>query len=165
MKIKRIIFDWGDTIMRDFKHAGPMKNWDYVEMIPGAAEMLESISPFYTCCIATSADHSGTEEMIEALARVGIVKFFNHFFSSADLGVSKPDPAFFKAIVKKLGTDPGNCLAVGNLYHKDIVPAKKAGLNTVFFNEFDVPGSYPEADYVIKRIDELTRILKKHEKT
>ncbi len=165
MKITSIIFDWGDTIMRDFKQAGPMKNWDRVELIPGAKEMLKNTSPLYTCCIATSADHSGTNDMVEALARVGIDKFFHHFFSSADLGASKPDPAFFRAIAKNLGTDPGNCLAVGNLYHKDVVPAKKAGLNTVFFNEFDEPGSYPEADHVIIRLDELISILKKHEKT
>lgn len=165
MKITTVIFDWGDTIMRDFRLAGPMKNWDRVEMIPGAAEMLEKINPFYTICIATSANHSGTSDMIEALRRVGIDKVFHHFFASDDLGASKPDPAFFKAIVKKLGKYPGNCLAVGNLYQKDVVPAKKAGLKTVFFNEFDESGYYPEADHVIRHLGEMIRVLEAYEKT
>ena len=44
MEIKTLIFDWGDTIMRDLGLPGPMKDWDRVEWIPGAKEMLKGSS-------------------------------------------------------------------------------------------------------------------------
>jgi len=164
IKLSTIIFDWGDTIMRDFKLPGPMKNWDYVEPIPGARELLERVSLRFTCCIATSADHSNTNDMKEALKRVAIDHYFHYYFSSNDLGVMKPDPEFFKAILKKMNIRSQNCIAVGNLYQKDVVPAKAAGLTTVFFNEMNESGDFPGADYVINQLGELAGILDKNNK-
>jgi FMN phosphatase YigB (HAD superfamily) len=164
IKISTIIFDWGDTIMRDFKAPGPMKNWDYVETIPGASEMLEKLNTKFTCCIATSAEHSDTGDMIAALKRAAIDKYFHCFFSSADLGAMKPDQEFFRAIPKKMKIDARHCMAVGNLYRKDVVPAKAAGLTTVFFNEMSEGGNFPDADYVINHLSELADILEKIEK-
>jgi putative hydrolase of the HAD superfamily len=159
MKITTLIFDWGDTIMRDLKLQGPMKDWDQVEWVTGAKEMLEITNPKFTCCIATSASHSNTSEMIIALKRVGANAYFQHFLSSADLRYSKPDPEFFKGITKALGTDPWECISIGNLYEKDITPAKQAGLTTIWFNENREKGNFPDADHIINEWKELPAIL------
>jgi len=159
MKITTLIFDWGDTIMRDLKLTGPMKDWVQVEWVPGAKEMLELVNPKFSCCIATSASHSNTSEMISALKRVGANVYFHHFLSSADLGYSKPDPAFFKGITKALGSNPGECISIGNLYEKDITPAKQSGLTTVWFNENSAEGTFPDADHIIKEWKELPPLL------
>jgi len=96
--IQALIFDWGDTIMQDFGYQGPMSRWPEVAWIPGAEASLKKLSKHYPCVIATSADHSGTEEMIAALKRVGADRYFRHFFASNDLGYKKPDPRFLRPL-------------------------------------------------------------------
>lgn len=157
--ISALIFDWGDTVMRDYNLPGLMAAWDKVAYIPGAQKVLESLSGKFTCIIATSANHSGTNEMIDALKRVGADKYFHHFFSSKDLGYQKPDLRFFSSIVEKLGLQPENCVMIGNLYEKDIVGAKLAGMQTILFDEKQQNHNFPDADVVIYHLDELINIF------
>lgn len=157
--ITALIFDWGDTIMRDYNLPGPMAGWDKVDWIPGAEVALKALSEKYTCIIATSADHSGTEEMIAALKLVGAEKYFHHFFSSRQLGFKKPDPRFFSAITQKLKLVPTECVMIGNFYEKDIIGAKQAGMQTVLFNENKIGGQFRDADVVIMKMADLLEII------
>jgi FMN phosphatase YigB (HAD superfamily) len=157
--IAALIFDWGDTIMQDFAHPGPMSKWPEVAWIPGAEDALNLLSRRYPCVIATSADHSGVEEMIAALKRVKADNYFSHFFASVDLGYKKPDPQFFAAIVSKIGLAPESCVMIGNLYDKDIVGAKKAGLQTVLYDQKKQRSDFPDADVVIHQMHNLTRVI------
>jgi putative hydrolase of the HAD superfamily len=158
--IKAMIFDWGDTVMRDIPgKEGAMYTWDSVEWIPYAEDALKTVFPFFTCCIATSAGHSGKEEMIKALSRVGADQYFHYFFSSKELGFAKPDPRFFISIADKIGIAAGQCMMTGNLYEKDIVGAKNAGMCTLFFNENKLPGEFPAADYMIYSFSDFSKVL------
>jgi HAD superfamily hydrolase (TIGR01549 family) len=51
--------------------------------------------------------------------------------SSASLGVSKPDPAFFEGIVELAGCQPAEVAYVGDRVDNDVVPAAAAGLVAV----------------------------------
>ncbi len=44
---------------------------------------------------------------------------------------------------------------VGNLYEKDIIGAKAAGMTTVWFNEHDIQGDFPLADHIINDMRQL----------
>ncbi len=158
--VSALIFDWGDTVMRDFNLPGSMADWEKVAYIPGAQKALESLSRKFTCIIATSANHSDTDEMINALKRVGADKYFHHFFSSKDLGYQKPDPRFFSSIIEKIGLKSENCVMIGNLYEKDIKGAKTAGMQTILFDEKPQNLNFPDADVVINQMDELINIFK-----
>ena len=158
-EIKALIFDWGDTIMRDYNLPGPMAEWDKVDWIPGAEEVLKVLSEKYKCIIATSADHSGTDEMIAALKLVGADKYFHHFFSSQQLGFKKPDPRFFSSITKNLSVVAAECVMIGNFYEKDIIGAKQAGMQTVLFNENNVEDPFPDADVMITEMQSLLEII------
>jgi HAD superfamily hydrolase (TIGR01509 family) len=157
--IQALIFDWGDTIMQDFGHPGPMSRWPEVAWIPGAEASLKKLSKHYPCVIATSADHSGTEEMIAALKRVGADRYFRHFFASNDLGYKKPDPRFFEAITNQLSLEPQACVMIGNHYEKDIVGAKKAGMQTVLFDPQKQQTQFPLADAIIHDMHNLKGII------
>lgn len=159
-KIKALIFDWGDTIMRDIPgKEGAMYKWDHVEWIPYAEEALKSAFPYFICCIATSADHSDREDMIRALKRVNADQYFHYFFSSKELMYKKPDTRFFTSIAEKLSIAPNECLMTGNLYEKDIIGAKQAGMHTVFFNETRIEGKFPDADHMIFSFSEFEKVL------
>lgn len=51
--------------------------------------------------------------------------------SSASLGVRKPDPAFFQAIVDLMGCAPGEVAYVGDRVDNDVLPAAAAGMVAV----------------------------------
>jgi putative hydrolase of the HAD superfamily len=157
-RLKLIIFDWGDTVMRDIPgFKGPMAFWPKVEAIDGVTEALEAIHRKYTCCLASNADDSDAESMGQALARVDIKKYFQNLFTSKDLGTKKPDPDFYRKILKNLNVKPGACAAVGNDYAKDILPAAGLGIKTVWLSRDNTPDN--KADVVIKSMKELPSAL------
>lgn len=154
--IKNIIFDWGDTVMRDYPELpGAMCDWEHVEIIPGVESVLKDWSKKYTLIIATNAGVSDTEAMIRALKRVGVDVYFSYFFSSKELGVAKPDSKFFQQVCLLAYISVDETMMVGNDYEKDIEGAKTAGLKTIFFNERQRVGDFPSADLVISRMEEL----------
>lgn len=156
MMVKALIFDWGDTVMRDYAFEGPMYAWDKVDWIPGAEELLKRVQEKFICIIATSADHSGKDDMIKALKRVEADNCFQQFYSQKELGFKKPDPRFFEAVINKAGLLPDECVMIGNMYEKDIVGAKSAGLKTIFFNENELSGDFPLADAIVNQMKEIS---------
>jgi FMN phosphatase YigB (HAD superfamily) len=92
--------------------------------------------------------------------RGGIRHYFDHLWTSRELGAAKPDPAFFTAILSRLELEPEACLMIGNDYDKDIVPAKAAGLQTIWL----APGSldaFPAADLVVHSLHDLIAAIGK----
>jgi len=160
MGFSHIIFDWGDTLMRDFpEKSGPMADWDVITVITGVIETLKILKNKYTLVVATNAGVSDTELMRQALRRGNIEHFFTHFYSSKDLGYAKPDVNFFLEICKQMNVIPEQCVFVGNDYIKDIEGASVAGMNTIFFNHAEAKPETPAAFQIISKFDELLNIL------
>ncbi len=154
--IKALIFDWGDTVMRDYPELKtPMFTWEHLELIPDILPALQILESKYIMVIATNAGQSDTDAMIKALDRVNVSKYFHYFFSSKDLGFSKPDIRFFNSIAKSLNQQPENCLMIGNMYDKDIVGAKDAGMKTILFDEKNTCLPYPKADFTINSMKNI----------
>jgi HAD superfamily hydrolase (TIGR01509 family) len=157
--IQAVIFDWGDTLMRDLQQfEGAMVHWPRVERMPGVMEPLGSLKGRLVLCVASNAGDSDAELMGRALERAGIRHFFDHLWTSRELGATKPSPAFFQAILRELELEPPVCVMVGNDYEKDIVPAKAAGMWTVWLAPSPAPEG-PDADAVIHSIKKLALAL------
>lgn len=161
--IKVLVFDWGDTLMRDFpEYPGPMADWPEVAVIPGAAEALEDLHRKYICCVASNAGDSDAYLMGLALERAGLRKYFQRLFTSRELGTGKPNPEFFRAAALRLGIEPGECVMIGNSYEQDIAPAKAAGLQTVLVGEVseaERSARFPAADAVVCSLSELAGVI------
>ena len=105
MKFKHILFDWGNTLMRDFKEqSGAMCEWSKVEAIPKAREVLAEFSRICSCHVATNAQDSNLDQVIKALGRVGLRPYLDEFFLSSDIGFCKPSLDFFRYIISYLNT-------------------------------------------------------------
>lgn len=154
--VKAVIFDWGDTLMRDFPGMqGPMALWPAVEIVSGAAEALRALDHrSLVCCVASNAGDSDAELMGLALERAGIRSYFQHLFTSKELGSAKPDPRFFIELASRLGLAPGECVMVGNDYQKDILGARAAGMQTVWLRGDAVQETHADT-LAISRMDEL----------
>jgi putative hydrolase of the HAD superfamily len=158
--IKALIFDWGNTVMRDFPDKpGPMAHWDHVEYIPYIEDCLEKLLGKYIMCLASNAGFSDASLMIEALKRVGAEKYFHHFFTSKDLGYQKPDKRFFTSITEKVNVEPMQCIMIGDSYEKDIIGAKAVGMKTILFNEKKILSDFPDADKIITSMKELAKAI------
>jgi FMN phosphatase YigB (HAD superfamily) len=157
--IRLLVFDWGDTIMRDFNLPGPMSHWPEVEWIDGAQKALLHLHNHYCCAIATSADHSDVPEMKAALARVGADVYFHKFYSQKELGFRKPDVRFFLEVIRLSGYQADESVMIGNLYDKDIVGARKAGMKTVLLSNDGDASSFPDADFLIRNMNELCELF------
>ena len=154
--IQAVVFDWGDTLMRDLpQYQGAMVHWPQMERMPGAMEALGSLTGGLMLCVASNAGDSDAELMGRALERAGIRHFFNHLWTSRELGAAKPSSAFFQAILRELELEPQACVMVGNDYEKDIVPAKAAGMWTVWLAPSPRPKAQ-DADAIIHSMKELT---------
>ncbi|PEE42685.1 HAD family hydrolase [Priestia megaterium] len=164
-KIKTIVFDWGDTLMKDFsEYEGPMADWEYVEIVDGVSKSLHIVSQSYICCVASNAGASNSELMGMALKRVDIQQYFQYLFTSRELGFSKPSLDFFSKIVQVLGFIPQECIMVGNDYNKDIIPAKKIGMQTILFSQGSKDANLDYADYVMSSMENLHDIILEIEK-
>ena len=108
-----ILFDWGDTLMRDFKEfSGPMKDWPRVEAVQGAAEMLSALYPDWTLALATNAADSDEEEIRLALQRVGLAVYLDKIYCFKTIGHKKPSLEFFNYILNDLGLSPKQWSAI-----------------------------------------------------
>jgi HAD superfamily hydrolase (TIGR01509 family) len=96
------------------------------------------------------------------LKEYGILHFFQDVIESAVVGVRKPSSEIFTLGVNALGVHSNECVAIGDSYKKDIVPAKQAGCKTIWlkgegWEEELVSGK--DADEIIKNFSELPGVL------
>ena len=156
--IRYLLFDWGDTLMRDDPQAtGAMCDWPEVAAMPGVAAFLPRLAEKYTCVVLSNAVESDAVLMEKAFERVELAGCFHAFLTAKELGARKPDTAFFTQALQMLGAKAENAVTIGNDYAKDIVPAKAIGLGTILItNEV---GEYPLADTVVKDFNGLLFLL------
>lgn len=95
---------------------------------PDAAPTLEALRKlgFRLGVIANQQPGTG-----ERLAAWNLLRYFDMAASSAELGLSKPDPAIFRWALEQAGCDPKAALMVGDRLDNDIAPAKRLGMHTV----------------------------------
>lgn len=69
----------------------------------------------------------------EVLKEMGFDGLFSHVIESAVVGIRKPDPHIFTLGVEALKLDASETVVVGDSLYKDIIPAYRAGCNTVWY--------------------------------
>ena len=81
-----------------------LQMWHHVNVDPGVvAAVRELRASGVRCALATNQHPERAAYMRESL---GYDEVFDDLFYSCDLGVAKPDPAYFTEAVRRLGTDP-----------------------------------------------------------
>lgn len=93
----------------------------------------------------------------EALAEVGLARFFGVVVDSKLVGFEKPDPRIFIPALAALGVDPAESLYVGDLYEVDVVGARRAGMAAVLLDPAGLHASrdVPTAPDVAAVVDRL----------
>ncbi len=130
-----ILFDWGDTVMRDDPASTlPMVEWTTVEVVAGIADVLAYLhSSGRRIVLATSADVSTESQIRGALRRGGLDAYFSSVYSFTNTHLKKGE-AFYRHILNHLRIPASETLMVGDHFEKDVQAANAAGLYAVWFN-------------------------------
>jgi putative hydrolase of the HAD superfamily len=133
---------------------GKMCDWEVVEAVNGAKEVLEALSKHSQIYVATGAADSTELEIKRAFERVGLNQFISGYFCKANLGLSKGTPEFLNSILEKLKIPSANVPMVGDNFEKDIKPAISTGIQPFWFTENNIE-SVPNNVKVIKQLSAL----------
>ena len=104
-----------------------------------------------------------TPRLLESLEITGC---FETVVLSCVVGMRKPDPGILLEATRRMEIDPGKCAYIGNLLHRDVQPARKAGFAKVVIlrdpeNFVAHQAKYPElvADAYVDNLNELLDIF------
>ena len=110
---------------------------------PGVHEGLERLRACGLHLAAISNSDGSAAAKVEA---AGLSRHLEWTLDSALEGVAKPDPAFFRLGVDRLGLAPAQCVYVGDVYAIDVLGARGAGLGALLFDRtgrYQVPTGTP----------------------
>jgi len=108
--------------------------------LPHAREVLEELARTALLCIVTNGLAEVQRGRIE---RSGIGGLLAAVIVSEEIGISKPDPRFFRAAAEALGLGPGELLCVGDSPSTDIAGAAAAGIDACWYSPAGAPWAGP----------------------
>lgn len=146
--IKAILFDAGDTVVEDQPLTpGSMADWVTINETPGIRTILESMHSKYDLMMATNAAISGEKQVRKALARVQLDGYFSYIYTARELGLSKPDPEFYRTILRNHNLRPEEIVMVGDSLINDALGAADAGLRSIWLHrENELLHTHPSFD-------------------
>ena len=131
-----LLFDWGDTLMRNYPaYSGAMADWPQVACLPYTLETLSALHKDWIIALATNAADSNEEQIWSALRRVGLEAMIDRVFCSQQLGLQKPDPAYFAAVLERLRLPRSSVIMIGDDFKEDVNGALQSGLRSIWLNE------------------------------
>jgi len=122
--------------------------WEYVA--PDVAPALERLVAIPVRLAIASNANGVLHRMLD---RVGLTRYFHAICDSCVEGVEKPDPRFFQIVLDRAGGRAETTIHVGDLYHVDVVGARRAGLRALLLDPHGLYGDY-DAER-IRSLDEL----------
>lgn len=143
--------------------SGDPEEWDrdYLDklgdcgaLLPGALELLARLKPHCRLGLATN----GLQKVQrKRLAGNPITPYFDGIFISQEMGVGKPEKAYFEKVLEALGADRATTLMVGDDLLSDIQGAINAGLDCVWYSPDGAESPLPT--YRVRRLEEVIPIV------
>lgn len=131
------------------------------EPFPEAESVLKHLTGVYQMGIIAN-QNAGT---VERLKRYGLFKYFSIVCCSAEEGLSKPNPLFFKLALERAKCEAGHAIMIGDRLDNDIIPAKQLGMQTIwvrqgFAREQAITNSLLAPSVIINELYELVDIFR-----
>ena len=123
-------------------------------LVDGARELMDYLcSKGYRLHMCSNGFH---EVQYKKLRSCGLFNHFDTIILSEDAGVNKPSPQFFEYAFRQSGAPKETTLMIGDNFNTDILGAKQAGLDTIYFNRFP---DYPAPEPVTHEVHHLRDII------
>ena len=132
------------------------------DLAAGVAEALQNLHGKFRMGVISDAIFSPGRALRQLLAHYDILKFFDAFVFSDEIGCSKPNAALFKAAAKALGVEPCEIIHIGDRELKDIEGPHAVGARSVLCTVVKDRGSKgTKADAICSDFLDLPDILEK----
>ncbi|UCC79889.1 MAG: HAD family hydrolase [Candidatus Zixiibacteriota bacterium] len=132
-----------------------------LRLMPGFGNEIKAIHENFATAIAGQFGR----EILALLENEKLLGYFTHHITQDDFELTKPDPRYYEAIVRKIGVDPKVCVMVGDRIDKDVIPAHQLGMKAVLVrtgihrNQIPrTPFEIPDAE--LESIDGLAKAIK-----
>ena len=133
-------------------------------LMDGALEFVAKIKENIPDARIYIASNGATVNAKGRIASTGLDRYIDGLFISEDMGVTKPDPAFFEICLDRIGEPGSSCIMIGDSLSSDMLGAKNASLDSVWFmpsgNIEEAMAAY-DINYCASSYDELYEILEK----
>jgi len=87
-------------------------------------------------------------------------RYISHIVTSEEVGIPKPNPLIFEVLLKKINLTAKDVLMVGDSLQNDILGAKNAGIQSVWYNPNRIHNETDiSPDYEIHDLRELLTLL------
>jgi YjjG family noncanonical pyrimidine nucleotidase len=105
---------------------------EYTVLIPGAVDLLKTLFHYLRLAIVTN----GLERVQKARLKIGKIEgFFEHLVISEEIGVAKPQTAFFDFTFEKCGhPNKDEVILIGDGLSSDIKGAYDYGVDSIWYN-------------------------------
>jgi putative hydrolase of the HAD superfamily len=126
--------------------------WEYVpsDVRPALERLAETGIP-----LAIGSNANGIIHRV--FERAGLQRYFSVICDSQVEGVEKPDRRFFEILVARAGGRPETTLHVGDLYHVDVLGARRAGLQALLLDPHDLYAGFDVQR--VKSLDQLVTVV------
>jgi HAD superfamily hydrolase (TIGR01509 family) len=132
-----------------------------VPLFPGTRELLVALREWRLACVVLS------NTMVRSAAAYwqdfrdfGLADLLDGVVTSMDVGFRKPHPAMFQAAVEAAGSQPGDCVMVGNSEVNDVLPAARLGMRTIRVAIEEPAPADSAAHAIATSLDEVQTILR-----
>lgn len=95
------------------------------------------------------------------LTAAGLADCFDALVLSSDIGVTKPNPRFYAAVVEAAGGAPETVLFVGDTLDKDVIGPRAFGMRAALVCAGPTPSDPPEGAPVVAHVAELPGLLER----
>ncbi len=132
------------------------------DLAVGAADALQDLHGKYKMGVISDAIFSPGRTLRRLLAHYDLLKFFDAFVFSDEIGCAKPDASVFEAAAGDLGVKPGEIVHIGDRESKDIEGPHAVGARAILCTAVKDRGSgNTKADAICNDFSELPGILEK----
>lgn len=147
-----ISFD-GETFETYFKG----RLYDNAILIDGAETLLRHLHDRYIVCAASNGPYG---QQVNRLTIAGLLPYFHHLFISEEIGVSKPDPAFFEHCLAVAGVEPHEVMMIGDSVTSDMQGAVDSGIHTCYFDKHGT-GLHSDLpiEHAVQSLEDILKIL------
>ena len=125
-------------------------------LVVGARELMNYLrGKGYRMHMCSNGFH---EVQYKKLAACGLRDYFDTIILSEDAGVNKPSPLYFDYALRVSGASRETTVMIGDNLQTDIIGARDAGFDTIFFNRWSVdPSGIPT--HTVMSLREIEGIL------
>ena len=119
-----------------------------------AARLLDALEGRLPLALITNGASDTQRAVLQAL---DLERRFDEIVISGEVGIAKPDPAAFRLVCERLGTDPAETWHVGDDLTTDVGGAKASGLVAVWVDRdrIGLASNAVEPDLTIGSLDDL----------